>query len=270
VRIDLHLHSTASDGSLSPSALMWAARAGGLDVVALTDHDTCDGLEEALASLPDQLHVIPAIELSTHHDGCEQHILGYYIDHRHEAIRRYAEAAVDKRRARIERMIEKLAACGVRLSLADVIASTEPGTRMLGRPHLARALVRGGFVNSVGEAFDRFIGDAGPAYLPTQLLTPLEAIRLIHDMGGVAIWAHPRLTAVERYLDTFSAWGIDGIECFRPAAAPAEALQLEQIAGTRKMLIAGGSDWHGTWQGRLGDFYVNHDEVDRLLEVGGI
>ncbi|MGH7472047.1 MAG: PHP domain-containing protein [Longimicrobiales bacterium] len=270
MRIDLHLHSTASDGSLSPSALMWAARAGGLDIIALSDHDTCDGLEEALRSLPDQLHVIPAIELSTHNDGNEQHILGYFIDHRHESIRRYAEGAVEKRRDRIVRMIDKLATCGIRLSLEDVIANAEPGTRMLGRPHLARALVRRGSVNSVGEAFERFIGDAGPAYLPTQLLTPQEAIRLIHEIGGVAIWAHPRLNAVERYLDSFMAWGIDGVECFRPAATPAEALQLEQVACARSLLVAGGSDWHGTWQGRLGDFYVNHDEVEKLLEVGGI
>jgi predicted metal-dependent phosphoesterase TrpH len=270
VRIDLHLHSTASDGSLSPSALVWAARAGGLDVVALCDHDTCAGLSEALPACPDQLHIIPAIELSTNHEGAEQHILGYFIDHRHHLLTSYSESALNKRRERVQHMIEKLGECGARLTLDDVIAAAEPGTRALGRPHVARALVRRGIVPTVAEAFERFIGDAGPAYLPTQLLSPRDAIRLIHDVGGVAIWAHPRLSAVERFLDSLIDWGIDGLECFRPTALPGEALQLERIACTRGLLITGGSDWHGSWQGRLGDFYVTQEDVEQLLEAGGI
>ncbi len=270
MRIDLHLHSTASDGSLSPGALMWAARAGGLDVIALTDHDTCAGVDEALRSLPDHLHVIPGIELSTHYEDCEQHVLGYFIDHRHNALSHYSEGALAKRRERLQRMIEKLHPFGLRLTLEEVIAGADPGTRALGRPHLARAMVRRGFVPTVGEAFDRFIGDAGPAYLPTQMLTPADAIRLIHQAGGVAVWAHPRINALERHLDAFITWGIDGLECFRPNATAAETVQLEQIASHRQLIMTGGSDWHGIWQGRLGGFYVSHDEVEKLLEVGGM
>ena len=270
MRIDLHLHSTVSDGSLSPSALTWAARAGGLDVIALTDHDTCAGVDEAMRSLPDHLHVIPGIELSSNLEDFEQHILGYFIDHKHYALQEYSETAFEKRRERVQRMIEKLHPYGLRLTLEDVLAVAEPGTRSLGRPHLARAMVRRGFVPTVGEAFDRFIGDSGPAYLPTQMLTPAEAIRLIHLAGGVAIWAHPRLSAVDRHLDAFVNWGIDGMECFRPNASADEAMRLEQIARHRAMVLTGGSDWHGTWQGRLGDFYVSHDEVERLLELGGM
>jgi 3',5'-nucleoside bisphosphate phosphatase len=270
LRIDLHLHSTASDGSLSPSGLLWAARAGGLDVIALTDHDTCAGVTEALGSVPDHLHVIPGIELSTHHDSCEQHILGYFIDHQHEALQKYSATAVDKRRERLKHMLSKLDALGLHLTIDEVADSAESNTRALGRPHLARAMVRRGFVPTVAEAFDRFIGDHGPAYLPTQLISAADGIKLIHEIGGVAIWAHPRVAALERYLDALVSWGMDGIECFRPSVASAESLHLEETALRRGLLITGGSDWHGTWQGRLGDFYVSHDEVEKLLEVGGM
>ncbi len=270
MRIDLHVHSTTSDGSLSPSALVWAARAGGLDVIAITDHDTCAGVEEARRALATQLHVIPAIELSTTHESCEQHILGYFIDTQHPAIQLYARGAVEKRRNRIAGMIEKLKPFGIALSMTDVLANAESATGALGRPHLARALAQKGFVQTISEAFDRFIGDQGPAYLPTDLLSPKQGFDLIHEIGGVAIWAHPRAAAVERHLGEFVEWGLDGIECYRPNAAPTETMQLEQIAASRGLITTGGSDWHGTWQGKLGDFYVTPEEVERLLEIGGI
>ena len=270
MRIDLHLHSTASDGSLSPSALVWAARAGKLDVIAVADHDTCAGVDEAQRSLPNQVHVVPAIELSTTYEGFEQHILGYFIDHKHAALVRYSDGAVDKRRARISGMLARLEPYKINLTLDEVVAAAEPGTMMIGRPHLARALVKRGYTQTVGEAFDRFIGDGGPAFLPTELATPRDAIELIHAAGGVAIWAHPRGTAAERYLDTFIRWGLDGMEIFRPSGLPGESDQLEQLARARALLMSGGSDWHGTWQGRLGDFYVSPDEIGALLERGGI
>jgi 3',5'-nucleoside bisphosphate phosphatase len=270
LRIDLHLHSTASDGSLSPSALVWAAHAGGLDLIAITDHDTCAGISEAQRALATQLQVIPAIELSTTHESCEQHILGYFINPQHSTLQEYARNAVHKRQDRIEGMIERLKPFGVHLSLRDVLSSAEPAPRALGRPHLARALVQRGFVQTVNEAFERFIGDQGPAFLPTDLLTPKQGIDLIHQAGGVAVWAHPRASAVERYLNDFVDWGLDGVECYRPNAAATETMQLEEIALRRGLLTTGGSDWHGTWQGKLGDFYVTPEEIEKLLEVGGI
>ncbi|MEX2283439.1 MAG: PHP domain-containing protein [Gemmatimonadota bacterium] len=270
MRIDLHLHSTASDGSLSPSALVWAARAGGLDVIAITDHDTCAGVEEARRALATQLHVIPAIELSTTYQRCEQHILGYFINPKNPALVEYARGAVEKRHVRIEGMIERLKPYGITLSMSDVLANSEPGTRALGRPHLARALVQKGFVQTVSEAFERFIGDQGPAFLPTDLLEPKHGFELIHQAGGIAVWAHPRATAVDQHLNDFVEWGLDGVECYRPNATPAETLHLEQIAQSRGLFTAGGSDWHGTWQGKLGDFYVTPEEVEKLLEFGGI
>ena len=270
MKIDLHLHTTASDGSLSPSALVWAARSGGLDVIAIADHDTCAGVEEARRALPNQVHVIPAVELSTTLDGSEQHILGYFIDPSHQAMKQYSEGAAEKRRERIRGMIEKLRAYGVKLTLEDVIAAAEPGTRSIGRPHLARALALKGYVQTVSEAFDRFIGDQGPAFLPTQLLSPKEGIDLIHQTGGVAVWAHPRTAALDKHLNAMLEWGLNGLECYRPNATPNETMYAEEHAKHHKLLMTGGSDWHGTWQGRLGDFYVGPDDVEALLEVGGM
>lgn len=270
MRIDLHLHSTASDGSLSPSALVWAAHAGKLDVIAIADHDTCAGVETARRSLPSRVHVVPAIELSTTFEGNEQHILGYFIDHQNEALLRYSKSAVDKRRDRIRGMLARLEPYKIRLTLDEVVAAAEPGSMMIGRPHLARALVKRGYAQTVSEAFDRYIGDDGPAFLPTDLATPREAIELIHDSGGVAIWAHPRALAAERHIDAFVQWGLDGMEVFRPSAVTAEAEQLENLARQRELLLSGGSDWHGSWQGKLGDFYVSADEIAALLERGGI
>ena len=270
MRLDLHLHSTASDGSLSPSALVWAARAGGLDVIALADHDTCAGVVDAQRTLSAQLHVIPAIELSTTLDGSELHVLGYFIDPTHPAILDYSATAAQKRRDRICGMLTRLEPYGVRLTLDEVLAAAERETLMIGRPHLARALAQRGYVQTVAEAFDRFIGDQGPAFLPTDLLSTRDGIDLIKRTGGVAIWAHPRLSAVEKQLSSLIAWNLDGIECYRPTAPAAEVAQLERTVKARGLLATGGSDWHGSWQGRLGDFYVGPDEVEPFLERGGM
>ncbi|MGQ0561134.1 MAG: PHP domain-containing protein [Gemmatimonadota bacterium] len=270
MRIDLHIHSTASDGSLSPSALMWAARSGSLDVVALTDHDTCSGLAEALASLPEHLHLIPGIELSTTLDGADLHILGYFIDHTQDALVRHAREAAERRADRVRHMIEKLKSYNMHLEFDDIVADAGGGNGVLGRPHVARALQRRGYVQTIGEAFDRFLGDAGPCFLPTELLHPRAAIELIHAAGGVALWAHPRPDVFTRMLPQLMQWGIRGLECIRPRIQASEIQLLEETAKQHGLLISGGSDWHGTWHGKLGDFFVKPDEIEELLQVGGM
>lgn len=270
MKIDLHLHSTASDGSLSPSALTWAARSGGLDVIALTDHDTCAGIDEALSSLPDNLHLIPGVELSTTLNGDELHILGYFIDHKHQALVDHERAAKQSRAIRVRRMTELLRERGMNVTYEDVVQDAGSERGVLGRPHVARALVRKGHVQTIGEAFDRFLGDEGPCFLPTELLHPREAIALIHDAGGVAMWAHPRPDLLERLLPQMQVWEMDGLECIRPRLQPSEVQFIEETAKHHNMLRSGGSDWHGTWHGKLGDFFVRAEEVEALLQVGGI
>lgn len=264
------MHSTASDGSLSPSALTWAARAGGLDVIALTDHDTCAGMDEALAKLPENLHLVAGIELSTTLDGTDLHILGYFIDHKNEALAKHAHSALNLRAERVRNIIELLKKYNMHLTYEDVVADVGGTRGVLGRPHVARALQRKGYVQTIGEAFDRFLGDHGPCFLPTELLHPRAAIDLLRDAGGVSLWAHPRPDAFERVFPMLLEWGIGGLECIRPRATPTEVQFLEEHAKHHGLLISGGSDWHGTWHGRLGDFFVRNEDVEALLHAGGI
>jgi hypothetical protein len=249
---------------------MWAARAGGLDVVALTDHDTCAGIDDAMARLPDNLHLIPGIELSTTLETTELHILGYFIDHKHEALTRHARQAAERRAERVRQMIELLKNYGIHLTYDDVISTADGTPGVLGRPHVARAMQRKGYVQSVGEAFDRFLGDTGPCFLPTRLLHPQEAIALIRTVGGVSVWAHPRFDLFDKLMPQLAAWGLRGVECIRPRLQPSEVQFFEESTKLKHLLISGGSDWHGSWHGRLGDFFVRAEEISGLLDVGGL
>jgi hypothetical protein len=270
LRIDLHIHSTASDGSLSPSALAHAAKAGGLDVIALTDHDTVGGIAEAAAAAHDALHVIPGIEISTSYDGTEVHVLGYFVDPTYADLVQFARGALEGRRARMRGMLDRLQALGVSVPFKEVEAAAGPDVQSMGRPHLARALIQRGYVNTFADAFERYIGDAGPAYLPTDLVTAARAIELIHEAGGLAVWAHPRPDVFERDIRRFVAWGLDGVECIRPRCDAADSLRLETVSRELGMVITGGSDWHGPWHGKLGGFSVTSDDIAAFLERGGM
>jgi 3',5'-nucleoside bisphosphate phosphatase len=270
MRVDLHMHSTASDGSLSPRAVAEAAKAGGLDVIALADHDTASGIHEATAAGAGTVHVIPAIELSTLHEGAELHMLGYYIDPRAPALLDYARIAGSRREDRMREMIDRLGAVGIAVTYEDVLRGADADTRSIGRPHLARALVERGHATTMNESFERFIGDGAPGYVPVRMLSAEDAIRLVHDVGGVAVWAHPRPDAFDNHLYRLVDYGMDGVECFRPRCPPAEAMRLDSVARDMGLLVTGGSDWHGPWHGRLGDFAVGRDEVAAFLDRGGI
>jgi 3',5'-nucleoside bisphosphate phosphatase len=270
LRIDLHIHSTASDGSLSPGAVANAARAGGLDVIALADHDTVGGVIAAQEAAAGTVHVIPAIELSTHEQAGELHMLGYYIDPRHADLLAYAERASGAREVRMHAMLERLAAAGIVVEFDDVLAAAGPRPDSIGRPHLARALLQRGYVHSMSDAFDRYIGDQGPAFVPTSLITPDQAIDIIHDAGGIAVWAHPRQDLLEAGLPRLREQGLDGVECYRPRVAPPESERIATFAARNGLFVTGGSDWHGDWQGQLGEFAVDRDDIAAFLEVGGI
>lgn len=270
MKVDLHLHTTASDGSLSPSAVVWGARAGGLDVIAITDHDTVAGIQEATTALPDAIHVIPGVELSTTLEGSELHILGYFIDATNPELVAHAEHALTARRTRVIRMLELLRKYNINIVMEDVLAAAEGSPRVLGRPHVARALFKKGYVQSPAEAFDRFLGDGGPCFLPTELLHPRDAIAMIHAAGGVTVWAHPRSDMIDRELPRLLEWGLRGLECFRPRASPDDVVLIQARASAHKLMLSGGSDWHGTWHGRLGDFFVDSEEITQLLEIDGL
>ena len=270
MRIDLHIHSTASDGSLPPAAVVSAARAGRLHIIAIADHDTVAAIVPAQAEGAGSVHVVPALELSTHHDGGELHMLGYFIDARNAALVSYSERASTARETRMREMIARLDSSGISVSYDDVLAAAGPKPESIGRPHLARALAQRGYVNSVSEAFDRFIGDHATAFVPNRLISPAEAIVLIHDAGGVAVWAHPRSDLLEPQLPRFVEWGLDGVECYRPRIPHPDAERIAAVARRHGLFVTGGSDWHGEWQGKLGDFAIERDDVAEFLERGGI
>ncbi len=271
LRTDLHVHTHASDGQLSPSAVVLAAAAAGLHVISITDHDTVAGVREATeAARGLQVRVLPGIELSTRHEGSEIHVLGYLVDPESPPLRAYEAEAIARRQERMRRMVERLQALGVRVAYEDVIRAAGVDAATVGRPHLARALLAGGHTRYYGEAFDLYLHDGGSAFVPTEFPGVRTAIETIHAAGGVAVWAHPPVALFDREVRTFVEWGLDGVECFRPNTPPAESLLLETAARELGMFPTGGSDWHGPHRTRLGDFWVRGDHVRELLQLASV
>jgi predicted metal-dependent phosphoesterase TrpH len=267
MRVDLHIHSAASDGALPPAAVPEAAAAGGLDVIALADHDTAEGFAAARAAAPPGLHVLPAIEISAFAPAGERHVLGYGIDPRHDGIARHTEAARAARARRMAAMVEALAALGHPVPLDAVVE--EAAGAPLARPHLARVMVAAAIVGSHGEAFARFLGDGGPAYVPNEGVSVADAVQRIHAAGGLSIWAHPPREALAEELDAYVDAGLDGLEVYRPRQTKEATRRIARIARGRGLLASGGSDWHGPWDVPLGSFAVRAEDVAPLLEAVG-
>ncbi len=266
MKIDLHLHSYVSDGQLSPTQLMEAARAGGLNMVALTDHDTAAGVAEAREAADRLgLEFIPGIELSTRHGESEFHVLGYGIDPESDAMRAHQTSSVVGRTERMQAMVGRLHELGVRVTFDEVLSAAGPA-ESLGRPHLARALLARGHTRYYGEAFSRFISDGGPAFVSQGFPEVGEAVRTIHDAGGLAVWAHPPLDLFEAHIPEFRAVGLDGVECFRPGTLPLDIQWLEGITRNLGLFPTGGSDWHGPHRSALGDFFIRPDDIPEVLE----
>lgn len=272
MKIDLHLHSHVSDGDLSPTALAHAAATAGLDVIALTDHDTAAGVEEAIAAaLELPLRVIPGIEISTSTGPYELHVLGYWIDPKSTSILAHQAAAAIRRVERMERMVERMRQLGVPITMEEVRQAAGPEARTLGRPHLARALLAGGFTRSFADAFNRYIGDGGPAFVSQDFPTPEAAIAAIHQGGGVAVWAHPPLEVADELVPSFAAWGVDGIECYRPNVSAGDAERLLRLARAHGLFVTGGSDWHGPRRSfGVGEFFLRPEQAPEILARGGL
>ena len=272
MRLDLHVHTTASDGSSSPAEVVALAAQGGLDVLAITDHDTVAGIPAALdAAAESSLQLIPGIEVSSTFEDAEYHILGYFVDQDADSIQAHERHAVGGRESRMGEMVDRLRRQGLLIEMADVLDAAGPARSAIARPHLARALVSKGHARSVVDAFDRLIGDGHPAYVPTRLATPDEAIRLILEAGGIPVWAHPPMDALTRLLPAFIGAGLKGMEVYRPRSAAGHIRKLERAAKAAGLLVSGGSDWHDSERGHaLGAFFVTEEDVGGLLEAGGI
>ena len=268
--LDLHLHSSASDGSLDPEAVVEAALQARLDVISLTDHDTVAGVPAALsAARGESITVIPGIEISTSLDDVELHILGYFVDPTDAALLAHTGKASTRREDRLRAMVFRLADEGVEVPLELVWEFVGSGASP-GRPHLARALVQIGAVETVPEAFDRFIGNDHPAYVPTRLLDPEGACRLIREAGGVSVWAHPQDRQLEPFLPGLVEVGLDGVEVFRPWLSRDRMARIETAARRHGLIVTGGSDWHGPEGGTLGEFRLHAAQVEAFLAIEGM
>ena len=267
-RADLHIHTRASDGEYSPAQVVRAAADARLDFIAITDHDTIDGLAEALeAARGGPVRVIPGVEVSAQQGGDEVHVLGYYVRPDAEPLRAHQHGALGRRQERARQMVRVLQGQGIAIDYEDVLRAAGTAARAIGRPHVARALVAGGHVRSMGEAFDRYLADGGLAFVPTELPSVADAIAMIRGSGGVAVWAHPRQEVVEAYSPVFAGLGLSGMEIFRPNTHPNDAKKMRAIARELGLFVTGGSDWHGPHRARLGDFFVPADEVRELLDL---
>lgn len=269
-RVDLHVHSDRSDGRSPPADVIAAARKKGLEVVALTDHDTIAGLAEATAAA-DRLDVVlvPGIEFSCYDDSGSTHLLGYFIDPSRPGLVEYLEDVCEKRRRRAAAMVEKLNRLGIDITLEAVVRQSSPDG-LIARPHLARALVEGGWVKSYVEAFNRFLAEGQPAYVPTWRLTPSEGVRWIHDAGGLAVLAHGGKTHSDAVITQLVSDGLDGLEILHPEHGAAEIERLRRLAAENELLKTGGSDWHGPHDGRRGQLAsqpVPYEWYSRLKEA---
>jgi len=272
MRLDLHIHTTASDGDLPPQDVLARCEAARLDVIALADHDTTAGVRRLnRLGVQGPIQVVPALEVSSTMDQRELHFLGFFVDPYADVVFRHEERAIRLREKRMQGMIQRLGDQGIEVTLEAVAAVAGPDRTALSRPHLARALVGAGYVTTVPEAFDRYIGDGHPAFLPTSLLSPEEAIELILDAGGIPVWAHPPEDRVESLLPRLVQAGLRGLEVYRPRHPARYTLRLEGLCRAWKLVVTGGSDWHGPDRGaELGDFFVTAEEVSALLEEGGM
>jgi 3',5'-nucleoside bisphosphate phosphatase len=246
--VDLHMHSTASDGARSPAEVVEAAQRAGLAAIALTDHDTLHGLAEAReAGARLGVRVVNGVELSAiGESGGEVHVLGLHLS-RVDALERELERFRDTRRLRAERIVERLNALGVPLSLDAVLS--EAGQGAIGRPHVARALVAGGWARDFRDAFDRWLGMGRPAYVEKHRLSVGEAIGLIHHAGGLAILAHPGSEGTRRRIEELAGLGMDGVEVRHPGHSADDVARLGALVEHFRLVPSGGSDWHGAGEG---------------------
>jgi 3',5'-nucleoside bisphosphate phosphatase len=248
--LDLHLHSTVSDGRLPPAELVQLAHTHGVTTMALSDHDATDGVDLAQqvgASLG--VRVIPAIELSTDLLGASIHVLGLFLDHKDAALQETLRGFREARLERAEQMVEALNRLGAPISLERVFEIAGEGS--VGRPHVAQALLEAGHIQTIDEAFQRFIGHGGPAYFEGFRLEPAEGIRLIHSVGGFASWAHPNeLDGKDwrAYLPVVLSAGIDGLEVYYSKSGDYPASVTEQLLEAcvaHDLVPTVGSDYHG-------------------------
>jgi predicted metal-dependent phosphoesterase TrpH len=265
-RYDLHAHTTASDGTFSPRELVELAKKNGLSGVAVCDHDTTDGIEEALeAGTQYGIEIVPGVEINTEYEGKEVHVLGYYFDRSSTVLQDLFLQLREERLTRMDRILQKLRTAGIQISEKDVLAEAKGAS--VGRPHIARVLVRMGYASDIRDAFDRWIGKGRPGYVERFKLHPGQAVRLIREAGGVPVIAHPGLVGKDAIVEELIPEGLLGLEALHPDHSPEERKRFSQMAENLGLIATGGSDFHGAGaehRGDLGSVYVDEHVVAQL------
>ncbi len=244
LRVDLHMHSTTSDGELGPSEVAHLAHKLGLACIALTDHDATDGIAQAQAAGQSLgLEVIGGVEINSEGEHGDAHILGYFINTGYAPLQEQLLAIRDARVGRARGMVKKLAELGMPLEWEDVLAFAGDAAS-LARPHIARAMVQAGYVRSTQEAFDKYLSNDGPAYVNRLRLTMREAINSIHAAGGVAVLAHAGESGLIHLVPQLVQAGLDGVEVYYPDHTPEQQAELLDLAKQYNLAVTGGSDFH--------------------------
>jgi predicted metal-dependent phosphoesterase TrpH len=270
MRIDLHSHSDVSDGTRPPAEVVRRARENGLDVLALTDHDTVAGWDEAAGALPDGLTLVPGVELSCNQDGRSLHLLGYLFDPNEPVLAAELARIRDDRVIRAQRMVDRLRDLGADVTWGMVRALAKG--EAVGRPHIARAMVEAGAVATADEAFtSRWIAQGGRAYAERYALDPERAVGLVRAAGGVCVLAHPRArrrgyVVPDEVIEKLAAAGLAGVEADHPDHAPEDRAHLRDLATALGLAVTGASDDHGASTGdRLGAETTAPDAFAALL-----
>ena len=279
--IDLHIHSTASDGSLTPADIIDHAQKLNLAAIAITDHDSIDGSKEALqVGIPPSLHFLTGVEISTAHPpffpgSGSFHILGYDIHLDNRELNQALSKLQDARKNRNPEILKRLKKLGFQISLEEV--NQEVGDGQLGRPHIAYAMLKKGFVTSIDEAFDKYLGTKRPAYVDKDRIECKQAIKIIRAAGGIPVLAHPALLNIENnqkldaLLKNLMKIGLAGIEVYYPEHSPQQIRQYTELARKYDLLMTGGTDFHGTIMPEIkmgsgtGDLFVPYNLYKDLI-----
>jgi len=271
MKVDLHIHTTASDGRLTPDEVVRVAAKQRLSVIAITDHDTIAGIEPALLaaeSFP-SLRVIPGLEINTDIPNAEIHILGYFIDYRDEELKQTLERLRNSREARARKIVAKLGELGIDIVWHRVMELAGGGS--VGRPHIAQAMLEQGYIPSFQEAFTKYIGRQGPAYVERERLSPQEAAKLVVKAGGLPVLAHPaNIDGLEEFLVKLKEAGLVGLEAYYDGYDRKMIDGLVHLAAKHGLITSGGSDFHGLAgvnEAPIGAIDVPSDCAERLIAL---
>lgn len=265
--VDLHTHTIASDGSLKPRQLIERAKQVGLKAIAITDHDTVDGLQEGLeAAQSFQIELIPGIELNSYHGEDEIHVLGYFINWRDKKFRNILSELASERIRRVQQIISRLGELGIHLCFEQV--KSLAGQGVIGRPHLAQILINHSYAESIKDAFERYLVKGAPAYVPREKISVEQAIKIVKEAKGIPVLAHPGLITAQEIVPQLLKAGFVGMEVYHPDHNPEQEKHYLETCRDYKLIATGGSDFHGDFrETELGRPRVNYKVIQELKEA---